>query len=250
MTVPEILPFHPAADIFPLMQGDELNELVTDIRAHGLRQPIVTFEEQIVDGRNRARACERAGVEPHYTPFQGEEKDLVAFIISANIHRRHLTSEQKHELLEKLLRAQPDKSDRQIARIVKRDNKTVASVRRELEAREEIPHVETRTDSKGREQPARKTGIVEKLLKESRRLNAVAAAPVSAPAREAAPTPRHADPVDECVAAVRRSVDAARSDLPPEDMPRLFSALRKLLDAFEQHREPLGEQASQAGSLH
>ena len=75
---------------------------------------------------------------------------------SANIHRRHLTSEQKDDVTAKLLKAKPEKSNRAIAKLVKRDGKTVAKVRRELERREEIPHVETRTDAKGRKQPARK----------------------------------------------------------------------------------------------
>jgi hypothetical protein len=36
------------------------------------------------------------------------------------------------------------------------DDKTVATVREEMETRSEIPHVETRKDRKGRKQPARK----------------------------------------------------------------------------------------------
>jgi hypothetical protein len=77
-----------------------------------------------------------------------------AYVISKNIRRRHLTSEQRRELIEKLLRADPTKSDRQIARTVKADNKTVGAVRKRAEAREEIPHVSKRTDSKGRSQLA------------------------------------------------------------------------------------------------
>jgi len=83
--------------------------------------------------------------------------DPYAFVISANIHRRHLTGEQKHELIAKLIETDPTKSNRQIAKTVKVDHKTVASVRAEKEGRGEIPHVETRIDSKGRKQPARKT---------------------------------------------------------------------------------------------
>jgi len=36
------------------------------------------------------------------------------------------------------------------------DNKTAAAVRTELEAREEIPHVDKRADTRGRQQPATK----------------------------------------------------------------------------------------------
>ena len=77
-------------------------------------------------------------------------------MISANIRRRHLTTKQKRDLLAKLIKANPDQSDRQIADVANVDNKTVATVREGMEEREEIPHVETRTDSAGRKQPATK----------------------------------------------------------------------------------------------
>src|SRR6516162_4701780 len=72
-----ILPFHEAADIFPLMEGHELSELVLvgDIKHQGLRSPIITFEGKIIEGRSRAIACHRAGIEPRYTLFQGKAED-------------------------------------------------------------------------------------------------------------------------------------------------------------------------------
>ena len=57
--------FHPLADMFPLMEGDEFNELVKDIRRNGLKQNIIVHEGKILDGRNRYRACLEAGVDPH-----------------------------------------------------------------------------------------------------------------------------------------------------------------------------------------
>jgi hypothetical protein len=81
--------------------------------------------------------------------------DPYSYVISANIHRRHLTGEQRRELIGKLLEANPEKSDRQIGSMAKSDGKTVATVRAEKERRAEIPHVGARIDAKGRKQPAR-----------------------------------------------------------------------------------------------
>jgi hypothetical protein len=85
---PEGLPFHPLANLFDPLEGKELDELVGDIQRRGLRFPIVTYQGVIIDGRNRALACARAGVEPRYEEFTGSEEDVPRFIISANIHRR------------------------------------------------------------------------------------------------------------------------------------------------------------------
>ena len=60
--------------------------------------------------------------------------DPYALAVSLNIHRRHLTGEQKRELIAKLLKAKPEASNRSIGAQIKVDDKTVASVRRELES--------------------------------------------------------------------------------------------------------------------
>lgn len=88
---------HPDAAIFPMMSPDELADLAEDIKANGLKHPIVKGQhegrEVIVDGRNRQDACEMAGVKPTYVTLNGE--DVKAFIISNNVKRRHLNSGQR-----------------------------------------------------------------------------------------------------------------------------------------------------------
>jgi hypothetical protein len=73
-----------------------------------------------------------------------------------NLHRRHLTAEQKRAVIAAVLKEKPAQTDRQAAARTGSDHKTVGKVRKELEGRGEIPHVETRTDTKGRKQKAEK----------------------------------------------------------------------------------------------
>ena len=87
--------FHPAAGIFPLMQGEAFDSLVADVGAHGLHEPIWLFDGKIIDGRNRYRACLEAGVEPKFRQYEGTEEWLVQFILSANLERRHLEKDQR-----------------------------------------------------------------------------------------------------------------------------------------------------------
>jgi hypothetical protein len=169
------LQFHPLADIFPLMKGAEFDELVADIKANGLREKIDLYQGKIVDGRNRYLALQRLGIDPsaepgkyfrkaiyahtiggEIAPHERNNDDSVrAYVISKNIHRRHLTAEQKRDLLVKLVAAQPEKADRVLAREAKVDHKQVSRARRKAEATGAIAPVEKRTgaDRKARKQP-------------------------------------------------------------------------------------------------
>jgi N6-adenosine-specific RNA methylase IME4 len=90
-----MLEYHPIANIFPLMAGDDYAALVADIAEHGQHEPIWLHPDgRIIDGRNRYRACCDLGVVPEYRTWDGNGS-LVAFIVSLNLHRRHLTSSQR-----------------------------------------------------------------------------------------------------------------------------------------------------------
>jgi hypothetical protein len=141
---------------------------------------------QLLDGRNRLDAAELGGllsfdpkrglviegagpVAAHYvfefrSAFEaGTGKrsriawvDPFVFVLSANIHRRHLTPEQRRDLIAKLLKATPEKSDRQIAATTKASPTTVGKVRAKLQAKGDVSRLDTRTDTKGRKQPVKK----------------------------------------------------------------------------------------------
>src|SRR5260370_29025970 len=110
----DLLPFHPLANIFPLMKGEEFKALVADIEANGLRERIMKYQGKILDGRNRYRACLRLKLEPRFEEFKGDDPAAAAFVVSKNIHRRHLKAKEKRDLTARLLKANPETPDRQI----------------------------------------------------------------------------------------------------------------------------------------
>lgn len=87
------LDLHHLCKLFPPMSGADFDELKADIRSHGLRQPIVMHEGAILDGANRYRACKEIGLKPTKMEFDGD--DAAAYVLSANLHRRHLTPGQQ-----------------------------------------------------------------------------------------------------------------------------------------------------------
>jgi hypothetical protein len=166
-----VLRIHEAAELLPRMSEAELRELGEDIKKRGLQTPIAILvgedrTERLLDGISRLDAMELVGLpvvvdaelnsEVVATQTVAGNVDPYDYVLSANVHRRHLTGEQKREVIQKLLKAKPEQSNRTIAKQVKADHKTVGTVRENLESRGEIPHTETRTDTKGREQPAKK----------------------------------------------------------------------------------------------
>jgi len=86
---------HPAAELFPMMTDIELRELADDIQKNGLLEPIIIYRDMVLDGRNRLVACKLAGVPPKFQEANGETKSPTLYVISKNLHRRHLTISQR-----------------------------------------------------------------------------------------------------------------------------------------------------------
>jgi hypothetical protein len=92
------LPFHPIADIFPLLNetSAEFKALVADIDKHGQQEPITLCDGKVLDGRNRLRACAETGRKPIIVEFSdANPTDPLAFVLSHNLYRRHLTEGQR-----------------------------------------------------------------------------------------------------------------------------------------------------------
>ena len=171
----DVLPVHPAADLFPMMSEAELLELANDINKNGLREKVSVYNDPVIgdcvlDGRNRLDALALIGqlwddtgnlksdigglvgaCSVHYPNFEP-----YAFVISKNIHRRHLTADQKRDLIVAVLKAQPHKSNRQVAKEVGASHPHIAKVRREAEKTGDVETVSTSIDTKGRKQPAKR----------------------------------------------------------------------------------------------
>lgn len=116
-----MIPFHPLADIFPLIEGDDFDELVKDVRERGLRERIELLDGRILDGRNRYLACVAAGLIPEelIAPNAGHLKyfhvfvpagadapsqdELIAYVISKNLRRRQLSDDQRRMVAARLV---------------------------------------------------------------------------------------------------------------------------------------------------
>ncbi len=152
------------------MTGPELAELGEDISKHGLQQKIVLLKDKagkvcLLDGRNRLDAMESVKMTtvasgrltvPTTMINATADFDPTAYVVSANLKRRHLTVEQKRDLIAKLLTQTPETSDRQIGELALASHTTVGKVRAEMEGRGQLGHVERHADTKGRRQPAHK----------------------------------------------------------------------------------------------
>lgn len=85
---------HEYAEIFPFVSEVQIAELAARIKAHGQREPIVTYNGEILDGRCRLAACKVAGVDPKYREFGSRTEDgddPLEFVVDTNLHRRHLS---------------------------------------------------------------------------------------------------------------------------------------------------------------
>jgi hypothetical protein len=164
----EVWRVHPAANLMPMASADEQKQIALDIERNGMLNPIEFLidgdyepeadaaDERIgmLDGRNRLDALDRLGYRFAHPPERGplrrssdgEVEELFCRyvhanevpypferVVSLNITRRHLSTAQKRDVIAALLHDMPESSNRELARTVGADDKTVGAVRRHLE---------------------------------------------------------------------------------------------------------------------
>ena len=85
---------HPYSLLHPMLSDGEFKELLEDIRADGLIEPIVVYEGKILDGRNRLKACLQLKVKPDFVGFEGDDEKAMKFVTTRNRPGRRLTRDQ------------------------------------------------------------------------------------------------------------------------------------------------------------
>ncbi len=85
--------WHELANLFPMLEGQAFADLVEDVRANGVREPIVMFEGRVLDGRNRYMAAREAGLPYPVVEYTGD--DALSYVVSLNLKRRHLDEGQR-----------------------------------------------------------------------------------------------------------------------------------------------------------
>lgn len=83
-------------NIFPEAKADDYNEIRDDIAKNGFdeKRPVTLYEDEVLDGWNRQRACDELGIKPKYTTFSGDDMEAVEFVLSTN-RRRNLNGGQR-----------------------------------------------------------------------------------------------------------------------------------------------------------
>ena len=173
-----VIDIHPAANLIPPMSAEEVRATGKNIRVEDLKHRIVfwrgeeTKKESLIDGRSRLDAMEAEGlpifadgklIVPHFIRTlnpQGpndvkrpENETPESYVWSANIHRRHLNAEGKRKAIANALKANPEKSNRQIAKLIGVSHNTVESVRTEMESTGQIDQLTETVGADGKSRP-------------------------------------------------------------------------------------------------
>lgn len=138
---------HEYAKRYPILPQNELESLAADIEANGLIEPIVLYEDKILDGRNRYAACKMIGLDKiKMIKFAGSDEEAINFVISKNYHRRHLTESQRTMEAARILQEQkinPGNTKKTVDEVAKEMKVSPANVKKATKILKESPEKAT-----------------------------------------------------------------------------------------------------------
>jgi ParB-like chromosome segregation protein Spo0J len=143
--------------IFDPLTPEEYAALKADIASHGVLVAIEFDDEgNVLDGHHRLAICGELGIGtfPMQVRHFDDDEARRMHIISLNLRRRHISAEQRRVWITEALKLAPQLSNRQHARALAVDAKTVAAVRVAAQEAGEIPHVPDLQGSDGKLYPA------------------------------------------------------------------------------------------------
>lgn len=143
---------HQYSTIMPQQSKEELENLASDISKNGVLHPIVLYKGKILDGVHRYNILAGFNFQkPHgFVEFDGTDAEAKLFVISANIHRRHIRPEDRRAIIASVIMADPTQSNRSIAETTKTSHHTVQDVRSELEATGQTAQLDATTGKDGK----------------------------------------------------------------------------------------------------
>jgi len=147
--------------LMPMSEKDLLN-LKADIQnAREVRDALKVYQKGpeylILCGAHRWEIAQQLNLKTVPVEiWEGTPKERRELVVGDNLNRRHLTPNQKTAITEALFRKNPQMSALAAANLVGLNDKTAGKIKKNLQARSEIPNDEKVTDTRGRKQPATK----------------------------------------------------------------------------------------------
>ena len=147
--------------LLPQLDAETYAGLKANIALNGVQVPVVRDEKgYILDGFARAKIAKELGYEcPSVTVKGLSEQEKRSQVRALNLARRHLDYYAKRQIITDELKENPGRSNNWIAKSLGVDDKTVASVRREMQSTSEIPKLGFTLGSDGKYRPATRSSL-------------------------------------------------------------------------------------------
>jgi hypothetical protein len=143
----------------PPLPYEQFVALRDNIAVNGVLVPILVDSDgprrEIIDGNYRKAIADELGYDcPEIVQGDLTEEEKRTLARALNLARRHLTQEQKRQLVADQLRETPDRSNRWVGKQMGVHHATVAAVRAEMVATGQIIQLERTVGEDGKARPA------------------------------------------------------------------------------------------------